>query len=68
MPSPAPLFADDRTAAQLFCMKPKDFRDLVEAGHLPGPKNLGGFERWDMDELTRIARGEAAEGMGDVSW
>ncbi|ROT99080.1 hypothetical protein [Histidinibacterium lentulum] len=67
MPSPAPLFADDKTAAQLFCMKPKDFRRLVEEGHLPGPRDLGGLERWDVEELRRIASGEAMDNRG-MDW
>ncbi|MGC9370299.1 MAG: hypothetical protein ACP5DX_12230 [Paracoccaceae bacterium] len=64
---PAPLFADDKTAADLFCMKRAEFRRLVEAGHLPGPRNLGGLERWDVEELRRIACGEAME-TGGMEW
>ncbi|MAC79283.1 MAG: hypothetical protein CML66_14620 [Rhodobacteraceae bacterium] len=64
---PVPLFADDRTAAKLFCLKPSEFRQLVEAGHLPGPRDLGGFERWDVEDLRRIARGDAMVG-GGMDW
>ncbi|MDF0599908.1 hypothetical protein P1J78_04105 [Psychromarinibacter sp. C21-152] len=64
---PAPLFADDKTAAELFCMKRDEFRRLVDAGHLPGPRDLGGLERWDVEELQRIARGDAMEG-GGMTW
>lgn len=63
----APLFADERSAAALFCMKPKEFRRLVEDGHLPQPRDLGGLERWDVEELRMIARGEAMDG-GGLTW
>lgn len=68
MSRPAPLFADDKTAAELFCMKRAEFRRLVADGHLPGPCDLGGLERWDVEQLRRIARGASVEGMGDVQW
>jgi predicted DNA-binding transcriptional regulator AlpA len=67
MNRPAPLFADERSAADLFCMKPKEFRRLVEDGHLPPPRDLGGLERWDVEELRMIARGEAMDG-GGLTW
>lgn len=63
----APMFADDRTAAALFCMKPREFRKLVDDGHLPPPRALGGIERWDVEELRQIARGEALDG-GGMTW
>lgn len=68
MPSPAPLFASEASAARLLDMKPAEFRALVEAGHLPRGRGLGPYERWDMPELYRIIRGDAADGMGDVQW
>ena len=61
------LFADLKTAAESFCMKPGEFLQLVEAGHLPPPCDLGGFERWDVEELLRIGRGDAIEG-GGCEW
>ena len=67
MPRPAPLFADEKTAADLFCMKRAEFRHLVASGHLPGPRDLGGIERWDVEQLTKIARGEAMDG-GGMEW
>lgn len=64
---PAPLYASDRTAAALLDMKPAEFLQLVEGGHLPKPREIApGVKRWDTDELRRIAGGEAIEGMGDV--
>lgn len=64
----APLFADDKTAAGLFCMKPAEFRQLVEDGALPKPVRIGGFDRWDVEQLQSIARGDAADGMGHIKW
>jgi hypothetical protein len=63
---PAPLFADDSTAAALFCMKPAEFRRLVNFGYLPRPCNLGGHERWDVEELARIARGDKSRPDGGL--
>ena len=56
---PAPILASERTAAQLLDMKPAEFLALVEAGHLP---KAGRFDRWDVEELRRIARGDAVDG------
>ncbi len=53
-----PLFATDRSAAKLLDMKPKQFRDLVAAGILPPPINIGNLERWDVEALTKALRGE----------
>ena len=68
MNKPAPLFATDRTAAKLLDMKPDDFRRLVDGGHLPKPRDIGGMERWDVPELCKIINGEAVDGMADVDW
>lgn len=68
MASPLPLFASERNAARLLDMRPAEFRALVEGGHLPKPRKIAGFERWDVHELRRIVSGEAVEGMGDVQW
>lgn len=64
----APLFASEVNAALLMDMKAQEFRQLVEAGHLPRPRNIAGHERWDVEELQQIARGEAAIGMETVKW
>ena len=61
MTRPAPLFATERTAAQLLDMKPSEFRLLVAGGHLPRPRKFGGFDRWDVRELTRIVSGATIE-------
>lgn len=68
MTAPAPILASEATAARLLDMKPGEFRSLVEGGHLPRARDVGGFKRWDVEELRRIAKGEAAEGLGDVEW
>ncbi len=62
-----PIFATERTAAQLFDMTPAEFMSLVNLGHLPKPRDIGGVQRWDVAELTRIAKGEAIHG-GSMSW
>ena len=67
MGKPTPLFANDRNAAALLDMKPVEFRGLVDDGVLPKPTKIGGFERWDVEQLQTIARGEAAEG-GPIAW
>lgn len=68
MPAPAPIFANQRSAARLLDMKPAEFTQLADTGHLPRPRKIGNMNRWDVDELRRIITGEATEGMGDVKW
>lgn len=67
MPAPTILFAGDKKAAALLDMKPAEFRGLVDEGVLPKPTKIGGFERWDVEQLQSIARGDAAEG-GPIQW
>ena len=62
-----PLFVHERNAALLLDMKPVEFRALMEAGHLPKPRLIGGFERWDVEALRKIANGEMAE-TGGMDW
>jgi hypothetical protein len=62
------LFASDRNAAALLDMKPAEFRGLVDDGVLPKPTKIGGYERWDVEQLQAIARGDAADGIGEVRW
>ena len=62
------LFANDRNAAALLDMKPAEFRGLVDEGVLPKPTKIGCFERWDVEQLQTIARGDAAYGIGEVNW
>lgn len=65
----APILASESTAAALLDMKPAEFRRLVEAGHLPGGREIvPGVRRWAVDDLRRVANGDAVDGMGDVKW
>lgn len=57
----APIFASLRTAAKLLDMTAAEFARLVEAGALPGPAK---FERWDVDQLKKIMRGDSARQEG----
>lgn len=63
MSVPTPILASEVSAAKLLDMKPNDFRALVAAGVLPRGREIApGFVRWSVDELRRIANGEAAQG------
>ncbi|MGR3746864.1 hypothetical protein [Paracoccus sp. (in: a-proteobacteria)] len=42
-------------------MTPAEFRRLVDGGHLPPPKSIGGLPRWETSTLRRIISGEAAD-------
>ena len=69
MANPAPILASETTAAKLLDMKPAEFRALVDRGHLPkGFEIVPGVERWDVDGLRRIGRGDAIDGMDGVKW
>jgi hypothetical protein len=62
-----PIFATDTTAARLLDMKPAEFRAQVDAGNLPRPHMIGTIERFDVDELRRVIRGEMIGG-GEMQW
>ncbi|PHQ68570.1 MAG: hypothetical protein COB97_09750 [Paracoccus sp.] len=51
----------ERTAAAMLDMTPAEFRRLVDGGHLPPPKSIGGLPRWETSTLRRIISGEAAD-------
>ena len=59
---PQPLFAREGRAAAALDMTCAEFRRLVEAGALPGPCRL---DRWDMEQLAAIMRGNAMPGQSD---
>lgn len=64
-----PMLASENTAARLLDMKPREFRELVELGHLPkGNEIAPGVHRWDTELLKRLAQGEAIDGWGEISW
>lgn len=67
MAKPRPIFADERTAAELLCLTVPEFRKAVEAGHLPrGTEITPGMLRWNTDILAQIGSGAAIE--GGISW
>jgi hypothetical protein len=67
MANVTPLFVDLRNAAKLLCVKPGEFQELVEGGHLPRARHVGSFERWDVQELQQIIRGEGMD-TGECEW
>ena len=68
MTSIVPILANERTAARLLDMKPGTFRCLVREGVLPKPVEIGGLERWDVEQLKAIISGRVAEGAGLIQW
>lgn len=67
MSRPVPLLASESTAAALLDLKPSEFRKLVVDGHLPRGREVApGLLRWSVDELRRIASGEAARPHGGL--
>lgn len=67
MPDPVPIYASASTAAKLLDMKPREFAQLVEAGHLPPPRRIGDLERFDVAELRSVIRGDLIGG-GGMTW
>lgn len=61
-----PLAAGKKRAAALLDLPVKRFEEYVQAGILPGPKRIGNDERWDVEELRRVLRGES--GLETVQW
>lgn len=61
-----PIFASDRNAAKLLDLKQAVFCALVDGGHLPKPIDIGGYKRWDVEQLRRISSGEVID--GDIQW
>jgi hypothetical protein len=60
-----PLFATAKTAAALLEMKEREFLKLVEAGALPP---AGKLDRWDIEQLQKVMRGDMIDGLQDVKW
>ena len=56
------------TAPSVFTvgMKQSEFCALVDGGHLPRPIDIGGYKRWDVEQLRRISSAEAID--GDIQW
>lgn len=69
MVAKTPVLASETTAARLMDMTLDEFRALVKAGHLPRGREIAqGMVRWNVDDLRRIATGDAIEGLQDVRW
>lgn len=66
MRRPDPILAAPATMARLLDMTPKQLAALVDGGALPGPRLIGGLERYDVDELRRVIRGETIG--GEMQW
>jgi predicted DNA-binding transcriptional regulator AlpA len=64
---PDTLFATEARAARFVDMPRPEFRRLVDAGHLPKPRKIGQLERFDLDELRRVVRGDLIGG-GGMEW
>jgi len=63
-----PILATSKTAARLLDVSEAEFLALVNGGQLPKPVDLAGMKRWSVEDLRRIAHGEAADGMDEVDW
>lgn len=62
-----PIYASEKTAAELLDMKPAEFLRLVDGGHLPRGREIApGVIRWEADELRAIGRGVLID--GGVEW
>ncbi len=63
-----PLFAKAATAASLLELTAADFHKLVADGSLPGPVEISGHQRWDIQYLQKFLSGHAADGLENVKW
>lgn len=67
--APMPIFADERTAAGLLTLKVSEFKSAVDRGDLPRPCNVAGHDRWRVEDLERIATGQAMlDDVDQVEW
>lgn len=62
------IAVSERRAAQMLDLPVSRFREYVREGILPRPKPLGKDERWDVEELRRIVRGEPMDDLDAVKW
>ena len=56
-----PLAVKAQTAAAMLDLPPAEFMRLVGAGALPPPVKIGQHERWRVEQLNAIIRGDAAK-------
>ena len=57
----SPLAVKAQTAAAMLDMPQAEFMRLVERGALPPPVRIGKHERWRVEQLNAIIRGDAAK-------
>ena len=57
----SPLAVKAQTAAAMLDLPPSEFLRLVERGALPPPVRIGQHERWRVEQLNAIIRGDAAK-------
>jgi hypothetical protein len=64
-----PLLASETTAARLLDLETRQFRTLVDEGHLPqGHEIAPGVVRWDTDLLKKISNGQGAGDWEQIQW
>ncbi len=56
-----PLAVKAQTAAAMLDLPPAEFMRLVGAGALPPPVKIGKHDRWNVEQLNAIIRGDAAK-------
>ncbi len=62
-----PIFANEATAAKLLDMPLAEFRAHVQSANLPrGKEIVPGALRWSVEDLRKIARGDAID--GGIEW
>lgn len=66
MPAVRPIAVSERSAAAMLDMKPRDFRRMVDHGALPPPVRIGTLERWPVDQIEAILKGDAARPSEDI--
>lgn len=62
------VLVKESTAARMLDLKPSEFRELVQSGHLPRPVALGKHERWAVEQLHRTVSGSSVAEWGEVKW
>lgn len=61
------MFVSEFTAARMLELTTSEFRAMRDAGTLPPPRSLCGIERYDVDEIRRVIRGEEVN-TGAMQW
>ena len=66
MNAPLQLAIREQGAARMLDLSPRAFRELVAVGALPPPVEIGGHERWRVDDLRAIVDGTKARPNDDI--